>query len=280
MKKVLAFITITRPLNILQSTIAVLITAAFFNIYPSLSQIIYTILTVGLCLGAGNVINDYFDLKTDKSNKPHKPLPSSLISPKEALLYSTILFSIGILTFLKIKTHATTLILVVNIAILILYTPILKPIPLTGNLAVSYLLGSVFLFSSDIFGNISIGYIPFFLALTFNLARELIKDMEDEVGDKIYCINTFPVKYGMKFSKIIAYILILIINIGCFIPYYLGIYGKFYLIGVIISIETPLIFVLYLLLVSKESKDFARISNIMKTLVFFGLLSIYFGKFI
>jgi geranylgeranylglycerol-phosphate geranylgeranyltransferase len=180
---------------------------------------------------------------------------------------------------LRIYSNISVIILGINLLLLILYTRIIKPTVFLGNIVVSYLLGSTFLFCAEIFGNITLGIIPALLAFSFNLARELIKDIEDESGDKQNNIKTLPVRYGIKYSKNLATILILIINIGSFIPYILGIYGKYYLITLIISVEIPLLLVLNLLRISKEKRDFTRISKIMKFLVFFGLLSIYLGKF-
>ncbi len=279
MVKISTLIKILRPLNISQSAVAVLITAALFKIFPETYKILLTIITVGSFLGAGNAINDYFDLETDKINRPNLPIPSGLISHTGALYFSIILFIIGIISFLPIATFFSTILLIINLVLLIIYTPILKPTVFIGNATVSFLLGSTFLFGAEIFGDVKLGFVPTLLAFSFNLARELIKDIEDEHGDKQNNLKTLPVKYGKLFSKKIAGLLILLIIFGCYIPYFFGIYGKFYLITLIISVEIPLIFVLYLLYISSYTKDFTRISNIMKVLVFFGLLSIYLGKF-
>jgi len=41
------------------------------------------------------VLNDYFDVETDKINAPHRPIPANLVSPLEALQLSIILLIIG-----------------------------------------------------------------------------------------------------------------------------------------------------------------------------------------
>jgi 4-hydroxybenzoate polyprenyltransferase len=150
MNKISALIKISRPLNIFQSSIAVLITAALFHNPPQLSTLIYTFFIVGTYLSAGNAINCY----------------------------------------LRIYSNISVIILGINLLLLILYTPIIKPTVFLGNIVVSYLLGSTFLFCAEIFGNITLGIIPALLAFSFNLARELIKDIEDESGDKQNNIKT------------------------------------------------------------------------------------------
>jgi len=278
-KKLRAFLKIIRPLNNFQSSIAVLITASLFSNFPPVSILLLTIFVVASFLGAGNAINDFFDAEIDKTNRPNRPIPSGVISKNEVLIFSTILFLTGILAFMKISTSLSTILLVTNLLLLIMYTPILKPSAFLGNIAVSYLLGSAFLFSAEIFGDIKVGIVPALLALLFNLSRELVKDIEDIEGDRKSELKTLPILIGVSHSKKISAILIGLIIAFCFIPYTLGIYGKWYLWAVILTVEIPLVLVLYLLLISNDKKDFTRISNIMKLLVFCGLISIYLGKF-
>ncbi|MCD4807218.1 MAG: UbiA family prenyltransferase, partial [Methanococcoides sp.] len=47
---------------------------------------------VFLVTGAGNGLNDYFDIEIDKVNKPSRPIPSGKISLKSALYFSLLLF--------------------------------------------------------------------------------------------------------------------------------------------------------------------------------------------
>lgn len=279
MNKIAAFIKIIRPLNVFQSWIAILITATLLPTFPPFNQIYLTALVVGFFLAAGNAINDYFDYDTDKTNRPNRPLSQGVISPGQALFFAFLLFVSGTSIFFALATKISALLLAVNMILLIIYTPFLKPTVLLGNLAVSYLLGSTFLFGAEIFGDITKGIVPCILAFMFNFARELNKDIEDVQGDKEQGIKTFPVKYGIEKSKRLSYLLISIIIIVCIIPYLTNFYGKFYLVSVILTVEIPLLMVLYLLQNSKQKRDFARISNLMKILVFCGLLSIYLGKF-
>ncbi|MBN2279801.1 MAG: geranylgeranylglycerol-phosphate geranylgeranyltransferase [Candidatus Marinimicrobia bacterium] len=274
-----AFFKILRPLNIFQSAVAVIITATLFANIPPLSIILLGIFVTASFLGGGNAINDYFDAEIDQINRPGRPIPSGRLTKQEVMLFSALSFSAGIMAFIPIATTISTLILVINLVLLILYTPMLKPTAFWGNLTVSYLLGSTFLFSAEIFGELQKGTIPAILAFLFNLARELIKDMEDLEGDRKNHLRTLPIMIGPESSKKISALFIVIILAFCFVPYSLQIYGLWYLLAVIFSVEIPLLFVLYLLRISNEKRDYSRISNIMKILVFCGLISIYLGKF-
>ena len=45
-------------------------------------------LVVFLISGAGNAINDYFDIRIDSINRPERPIPSGRVKLKEALYFS------------------------------------------------------------------------------------------------------------------------------------------------------------------------------------------------
>jgi len=279
MNKIFAAVQLLRPLNIFQSIIAVFITAALFPGFPDLTTIILAAAVTSAFLAGGNAINDYFDYNTDLTNRPGRPLPSKTLTKPSVILITSICFIIGIILFIPVATRLSASILVINLILLIIYTPLLKPTLFFGNLTVSYLLGSVFLFASEIFGDYRVGIIPGLLAFFFNLVRELIKDMEDLKGDRDTGVNTIPVQLGLPASRQIAFFLLILIIAFCLVPYTFNIYGVYYLIAVIISVEIPLFFVLYLLLNSEKKSDFSQLSRIMKLLVFCGLLSIFLGKF-
>jgi len=60
-------------------------------------------LVVFLVSGAGNAINDYFDIKIDSINRPERPIPSGRVQLKEALYFSYLLFALGTLLAFSIK---------------------------------------------------------------------------------------------------------------------------------------------------------------------------------
>lgn len=98
-----------------------------------------------LVTAAGNVINDYFDAEIDAVNRPKRPIPSGAIGKKPALVYAGILFFLGLL----VSWFTTPLcfgIALFNALLLVAYAYRLKSTPFFGNVAVSYLAASIFLF--------------------------------------------------------------------------------------------------------------------------------------
>ncbi|MCK4496623.1 MAG: UbiA family prenyltransferase, partial [Candidatus Aenigmarchaeota archaeon] len=144
------YVTLMRPVNAFMSVIAVLIggllvagnnPTLFSNLYP----LGFALLAVFLITGAGNAINDYIDVESDKLNKPKRPIPSGRISRRKALAFSVVLFAIGILFTLFIN-WACILIAVINSILLVVYSYSLQDKILLGNIVIGYLVGSTFLF--------------------------------------------------------------------------------------------------------------------------------------
>ncbi|NYT06799.1 MAG: UbiA family prenyltransferase [Methanomicrobiales archaeon] len=106
---------------------------------------------VVLVTAGGNTINDYFDAGIDRINRPDRPIPSGEVREREAWNLSFVLFAAGIL-----MTAFTNILCVViaifNSLLLFLYAARLKRSCLFGNLAVSYLSASIFLFGGAYLG--------------------------------------------------------------------------------------------------------------------------------
>ena len=56
---------------------------------------------------AANAINDYFDIETDKVNRPNRPLVTGDVKPKTALFLAIFLFFIGTILAFTLTLSAT-----------------------------------------------------------------------------------------------------------------------------------------------------------------------------
>ena len=75
---------------------------------------------------------------------------------------------------------------------LILYEIILKKIPLIGNVVISLLVGSVFLYTeAGLTNSVDMTLKIFILAFLLNLIREIIKDIQDIDGDNANNIKLY-----------------------------------------------------------------------------------------
>ena len=239
--RVQALLELTRPGNAIAAGILTFIGAFVAEgntIFSNSGAVGAAIITTILATGAGMAINDYFDREIDRINDPERPIPRGVVSPRTVLIFSLILFAIaGVLAFLL--PLLATAIAVVNLVALVMYTEFFKGLPGVGNLLVSYLGGSTFLFGAAAVGKVNTPVIVLFLlAALSTFARELIKDIEDLEGDREEGLKTLPITIGHRPSLLIALVVLLIAVLASPVPYFLGIFGIAYLVLV-----TPAIFV-------------------------------------
>ena len=147
---------------------------------------------------AGNVINDYYDVKIDYINKPSKVVVGKSVSRRSTMLLHAVLSYGGILLALTVSWKlalADTLIVI----LLWYYSNRLKCTPLWGNLAVGFLTSMVVLVLPMYFGDMKTEYLTFaFFAFLITIIRELTKDLEDVSGDLKFGCSTFPKKFGLR----------------------------------------------------------------------------------
>jgi geranylgeranylglycerol-phosphate geranylgeranyltransferase len=228
-----AYLEILRPFNAIMGVIAVLLVAIIsgnFNVYVPVACVIVFIFT-----GAGNAINDYFDHKIDAINKPERPIPSGRISLNAAAIYATTLFVIATIMSLLIGI-IPGIIVVLSAILMFLYAYKLKKSCLVGNLSIAFLTGLCFVFAGVVLGVVLLSILLGFYAFLMTMAREIVKDMEDVEGDSMEGANTFPIKFGMKSSSILAAFFMVLASLTSPVLYLIGIFNILYLIILIFAI--------------------------------------------
>jgi geranylgeranylglycerol-phosphate geranylgeranyltransferase len=247
------------------------LTPAYIGIHVYLAALSVVMITI-----AGNMINDYFDVETDRINRPERLIPSGRVSKKQALLISISLFILGnalltILDFNLLKFGLTTTFL------LLIYTPILKKRPLIGNITVSFLLSLTIIVgavASAAFLNLKNSILPASMIFFLSLPREIIKDGEDFVGDRKAGLRTFPVVFGIRRTRNLAVLTLWILILWiCFNSI---IFGKLFAACAIPSIVLPV------LIMIKRSKStptwFSNTQRILKMLILPGVISLILGR--
>ena len=270
------YIKILRPLNLLISALCVLLSAFILN--QLTVNLLPIILVVLLLAGFSNILNDIIDYKIDTANNLDRPISSNLISIKAAILYAILLLLFGCIIAFTFNSITKSLIFFAIIPLLILYTPILKKIPLIGNLVVSFILSMVFVITSTyLLGEIDYAIIPpMILSFFLMLIREIVKDIADLEGDKTFNINTLPVKFGVDIAVLFIYLFTFLLFIASILVYYFyDSYNLFYLVNIFIFIHCPLFFSIYKLSKNKTSIYCIYLSKVLKLLTIFGVIVIY-----
>ncbi|HKI79678.1 MAG TPA: UbiA family prenyltransferase [Ignavibacteriaceae bacterium] len=165
--------------------------------FASINTTLFGFLSVFLISASILVLNDFFDVETDKINSPTRPIPSGLISLSEALYFSLFLLAAGFI-FSFLTGFATLLISILLAVIGFLYNRYFKKSGLPGNLMVSFSVGMTF-----IYGGASVG-LPFnktalffgIIAALIDLGEEIAADSMDIKGDLLINSNSLAIKFG------------------------------------------------------------------------------------
>ena len=239
------YLALTRPGNVVLTAVAVVagsFIAAGDNILDFQVEIVIASLAAMMLVGGGNALNDYNDRESDKENHPNRPIPAGLISADEALIYSRILLSAGLLIVLfGLANKLPFIIALIGTITLISYENKLKALGLSGNLAVGFMSGAVFLYAGMVVNDPGPTLWMFGLAFLATVAREIIKDIQDLEGDTDRF--TLPARVGITKSLFVAGFLLVISWSLSFtaIPQFNGIAGNAYAIGVSIANVTMLL---------------------------------------
>ena len=266
---------------------------------PLLSDIDFIILTTSILLitMGGYLINDIYDIESDKINKPGKVYISTIISIKSGLFLYFLTSITGLILgfYLSINKNLNHLsgFFIVTVILLFIYTKILKKLPLIGNIIVALLVSlPIFLVYEfdhsmisikDIFNNLFLSIIIFFyllFAFLTTLIREIIKDLQDIKGDNKFKLKTLPIMIGNKrtinfvvFLSFLLQLLLLLVLIDSF-------KNDYYLI-LIFSITLSLLvaYLIYKLRVPFKNNPYQLLSSLMKIIMLVGVLSMTIFKF-
>ncbi len=204
------WLRLVRAGNLLVSFVGVLVgglAAAGMGLGVSSSfwiAVVLAAVSTACVTAAGNVLNDLFDVETDRTNHPDRPLVQGTISLSQARALTAGLFVAGVIVVVPIiPTYpAVGVILAIAAGALLAYQYRFKARGFVGNLVVALLTGLVFLYGGAAAGA-PLVMVPFAaMAFFATLSREVIKDMEDVRGDVDR--RTLPQTHGLSVSGGVA----------------------------------------------------------------------------
>ncbi len=237
-------------------------------------------LAIGTVMAGGFIINDCFDLERDRINDPHRPLPAGRIGRRTAILAALVLFGIAFAGAFAVS-QATGFIILVDIGLLLAYSPLKVKSGIAGNLAVAALVGSVALVVMSITGPSGAIIVIGVLASGMTLSQEWMFDLRDLPGDKAAGVRTLANVYGRKATYMASSALLCLMAVFIIAVAVLGNvahpiwFGGLALAGVI-----SFAFVVWLFVAGPNPRRFrtlcwvARASILMITLSCFGLVSV------
>ncbi len=298
-----------------------------FDLALQMTELDFFLLSLSTVMvaAAGYIINDYFDVKVDRVNRPNSIIVGKYIKRRVCMgahiVISSIAILIGLYLAYKLGHWKLSLIQILSVGALWYYSTMFKKQVLIGNVIVAILAGLVpfvaglyelillhqnagvllnkllFYLESgiplqgiqpifyEVLNNLMLWTLGFSIfAFLSTMVREIIKDIEDYEGDKKYWSNTLAVVYGKKkaakLAQLFALIMIALIAYLQYIQITAGDTGSF--IYFLITVQLPLIFVVYKLQFGKEKQDFSKMSKYMKLIMLMGIvyaLYFYFTSF-
>lgn len=247
-----------------------------------------------VCIAAaGYIINNIIDVETDKIVKPNDVIIGTYITEKQAYNIYFILNVIGVAIGFYISNSINkpnfTVLPIVMVSLLYVYSTSLKQSLLIGNLVVSILLAISLLVVpiyllypiitpenqagvSQIF-SIILDYSIF--AFLINFIREIVKDMQDMEGDRKTGMNTLPIVLGISKTRyIVAGLGVFALTLLLWYLYKNVLEAQILLVYGLLFLVAPLLFFMIKLFQANQSNDFKQLSTILKLLIFFGIFSV------
>jgi geranylgeranylglycerol-phosphate geranylgeranyltransferase len=176
---------------------------------------------------AGNAANDLWDVETDRINKPGRPLVSGALSTDVAAVVGGVAGGLGLL--LAWLAGGTVLTIAVPaLVLMVVYSPLLKPQPVLGNVVVAAVGGLPLVYGAGAVGDWHAGLVPFWLAVLLHLSREIVKDLEDIPGDLAAGRRTIPITWGRRAGFLAAAVPLVAFVPVALVPWVAGWYGVRY----------------------------------------------------
>ncbi len=168
-------------------------------------------------MAGGNMINDVFDVEVDRNAHPGRAIPRGIFSGRFVLFWALSFYAVALFFAAIINLNCFIFALAAEF-LLLFYELSLKKYPGAGNIVIGALVGSVFLGTAAAIDRWKILTFLGLLAFLINVAREMIKDIEDMEGDVDR--NTFPRSFGVNATLYAAWSILIITVVLFFIPYY------------------------------------------------------------
>ena len=253
-----------------------------------------------LIAGGGYVINDYFDVKIDRINRPDEVVVTRSISKPAAMRLSMSLSGVGIacglIVALWLRSLPIGILFILIPGLLWFYSSSYKRLFMIGNLIIALLAAVTPLLVAMV--NVALlqlryaeilpyttlvhdlyawlgGFALFAFLLTW--IREIIKDMQDQMGDRELECHSMPVVWGERWTKIFVSILIVLTlaTIGHLwyhiLPFptgWMNLSTRYIALGIV----TPMLCVLWLLWSAKIPSDYKTCQQLIKFTMLLGML--------
>lgn len=282
-----AYMELIRPFTLLApiivSTCIMVASYKYNQLTDNITTLFLTIIlpasiSLAILNAASNVLNQLTDIKSDKISKSYRPICKGIVSKKEALIISLLLYTTSISISLVINPIFLLFVLMITFfTVTYSIPPRCKDLLFVNQIWVGIPRGLLGILASwSVFGN-ALDTLPLtigVLAMIFLIGGSITKDIIDSYADKKTGTRTLVNTYGLKRAAIItfpfmffpfAYIPILI-DIKILAPQFL----------ILTFLTLPSVYIFYLMI--KDSEKQKHLENTSSwTLMYTTYLLLSFG---
>jgi 4-hydroxybenzoate polyprenyltransferase len=176
-----------------------------------------------MSMSGGYLINDFYDVQTDRVNRPHQNKLIKKWSFIGFLTFGILVAILAIFLALIFNQLAYGYVLLLSVFLVWIYSYYFQKIAIVGNLVVVLLTlllyfpiwweeGVAIIARDEI-----IGFLILTAIITFT--REIIKDAEDKLGDELSGYRTLPILIPSKWIQRITEILVILALVSLFIAF-------------------------------------------------------------
>ncbi|MFK5974105.1 MAG: geranylgeranylglycerol-phosphate geranylgeranyltransferase [Flavobacteriaceae bacterium] len=277
--KLLSLFSVVRGYNIVMVVLAQYLASIYILAYDlPLRNVVFDlnlfmiVVASAMIIASGYIINNFYDAEKDLINKPRKSMLDQLVSQRFKLTTYFILNFLAVFAASYVSFRAVIFFSAYIFGIWF-YSHKVKKVPFAGNFVSAILAISpffaVFVYYKNFETAIFLHAMFLFLLI---LIREMIKDLENIIGDMAQNYKTIPILYGARTSKILISVLILLTLIpSLLLVYYFDVgYMYLYFVGSIVL----LILFMMMLWKSKTKMHYVGLHNILKLIIIVGVFSI------
>lgn len=279
--KLFSLLSVVRGYNILVLVVAQYLASVYiFSPQKSIRYVVFDlhlffVVIATICVIAGGyIINNFYDTKADRINRPHKASLDSVVQQETKLIIYFSLNFLGVAFGLLVSWKAA-LFFSSYIFGIWFYSHKLKSYPLTGLISATVLtilpFFAIFVYFKNFSKIIFVHAVFLFLVI---MVRELIKDLENIKGAVVNNYKTFPIAYGERYTKLLSIFLLLVTLVPViFLFNYPAIsYMRYYFYLALFI----LILIGFLLSKSSQKRHYTILHNILKLLLLLGVFSLVF----
>jgi 4-hydroxybenzoate polyprenyltransferase len=273
------FLSLVRFPNLVIMVLAQVLVRKFLvfperTLWESLSWPFAVLLLATVCIAAaGYIINDYYDVKIDRINKPERIVVGKSLTRRKAMMVHLYLSSLGVVlgALLGVKIGLVLL----GVALLLWgYSAQFKKRPFIGNFTIALLAAAMVLVVPLQAGHPSkAAWAYAVFAFLISLIREIIKDMEDVQGDASFRCRTLPIVLGLPKTKWVLYFLAMLFLLFTATVMFYRQKGPLFVMYLFIGVMLPTVVLLRQLFYADRKREFAHLSWLCKAIMVTGICS-------